>query len=149
MNESMTFIPTFISSEAQPYRNFSRAELMCRCGCQRMEMDHEFMLKIQRMRAVSEKPFTVTSAFRCPEHNNNVSSTGYDGPHTTGHAIDLQFFGNDAFALLELVFTDSDEWIREFTGIGVSQKGSHGARFIHLDDLPNAPGQPRPWIWSY
>jgi zinc D-Ala-D-Ala carboxypeptidase len=34
-----------------------------------------------------------------------------------------------------------------FTGIGVSQKGA--IRFIHVDDLPDAPGQPRPTIWSY
>jgi hypothetical protein len=34
-----------------------------------------------------------------------------------------------------------------FTGIGVQQKG--GGRFIHLDNLPNGPGQPRPTVWSY
>jgi len=31
----------------------------------------------------------------------------------------------------------------------VNQKGPHAARFIHLDDLPDAEGQPRPTIWSY
>jgi hypothetical protein len=34
-----------------------------------------------------------------------------------------------------------------FTGIGVAQKGS--GRFMHLDDLLNDEGQPRPTIWSY
>jgi zinc D-Ala-D-Ala carboxypeptidase len=34
-----------------------------------------------------------------------------------------------------------------FTGIGVKQHGA--GRFIHLDDLPNAEGQPRPHLWSY
>lgn len=35
----------------------------------------------------------------------------------------------------------------KFTGIGIQQKG--GDRYIHLDNLPNAPGQPRPTVWSY
>ena len=33
------------------------------------------------------------------------------------------------------------------SGIGVNQKGS--SRFIHLDDLENSKGRPRPHIWSY
>jgi RimJ/RimL family protein N-acetyltransferase len=34
-----------------------------------------------------------------------------------------------------------------FTGMGFQQKGN--SRFLHLDDLPDAPGQPRPTVWSY
>ena len=34
-----------------------------------------------------------------------------------------------------------------FKGIGIAQKGE--GRFIHIDDIPNSPDRPRPWIWSY
>ncbi len=34
-------------------------------------------------------------------------------------------------------------------GIGIKQKGDYASRFVHLDDLPNGSGQPRPWCWSY
>jgi hypothetical protein len=51
--------------------------------------------------------------------------------------------GADALELVALALAYG------FTGIGVNQKGAHDGRFIHLDDLDNAPGQPRPCIWSY
>jgi hypothetical protein len=45
--------------------------------------------------------------------------------------------------LIELAIKES------ITGIGVHQKGPREHRYIHLDDLPNSPDSPRPWIWSY
>jgi hypothetical protein len=78
---------------------------------------------------------------RCPEHNAKVSSTGYAGPHTTGRAIDIGVSHGRALELVRMALTSG------FTGIGINQKGN--ARFIHLDDIPDGEGQPRPTIWSY
>jgi uncharacterized protein YcbK (DUF882 family) len=86
-------------------------------------------------------PLFITSGYRCPEHNQRVSSTGPNGPHTSGKAVDIGIRGGDARLLLGLAIKAG------FTGIGVQQKGS--GRFIHLDMLDDAPGQPRPWLWSY
>ena len=36
-------------------------------------------------------PLQITSAYRCPSHNDSVSSTGMAGPHTTGLAVDIRF----------------------------------------------------------
>ncbi len=36
-----------------------------------------------------------------------------------------------------------------FSGIGLRQHGDYKGRFVHLDDLSNATGRPRPWIWTY
>ncbi len=104
----------------------------------------DFMEKVETLRAVYGKPMRVTSAARCPAHNDLVSSTGRTGPHTTGRAIDIGVSGADAHQLLRVAMRFGN-----FTGIGVSQKGAHEKRFLHLDDLPNAPGQPRPTLWSY
>lgn len=82
----------------------------------------------------------VNSGARCPAYNNKVSGTGLTGPHTKG-AIDVGVRGDQALTVVRIALEEG------FTGIGVSQKGDK--RFIHLDDLPNAPGQPRPTIWSY
>lgn len=82
----------------------------------------------------------ITSGGRCPKQNIAVSTTGPNGPHTKG-AFDVAARGADA---LELVRIGREEG---FTGIGINQKGDK--RFVHFDDLPNEPGQPRPWIWSY
>jgi len=98
------------------------------------------MDRVERMHEKFGKPMTVTSGARCPTHNAKVSSTGLTGPHTKG-AIDFGLRGGDALTVIGIALREG------FTGIGVNQKGDK--RFVHLDDLPNEPNQPRPWIWSY
>lgn len=121
--------------------HFSDAELACRCGCG-MLPDPGFMAKVERLREAWGRPMRVTSAARCPAHNAKVSGTGLTGPHTTGRAIDFDVARRDALMLLVLALR-----LGLFTGVGVQQKGA--GRFLHFDDLPDAPGQPRPTIWSY
>lgn len=99
------------------------------------------MDKIELLRIEYNKPLTITSAARCPEHNAKVSGTGKTGPHVTGRAIDIAVDRGNAYKLLTLALKAG------FTGIGLRQKGE--GRFVHLDDLPNAQGQPRPTLWTY
>ena len=106
-------------------------------------MDPEFMAIVLNIREEYNKPMIVTSGYRSPEHNASVSSTGRTGPHTTGRAIDVLVCGADALDLIDHAMLNG------ITGIGIKQHGPHKDRFIHLDDLPDAPRQPRPWIWSY
>lgn len=119
--------------------NFSVDEMKCKCGCGKADMDREFMMDLQALRE-AVGPLKVSSAYRCPEHNQRVSSTGPDGPHTTGKAADILCSGKHAHeVLMSACFFD-------FTGIGVSQKGAHGSRFIHLDTITAGP---RPNVWTY
>ncbi len=108
-----------------------------------MEMDEEFLERLEQLRVVFGRSMPVTSAFRCPNHNAQVSKTGFTGPHTTGKSIDIAVSGQDAFDLLALAF------LHNFTGLGISQRGPHSKRFIHLDNIGDGPGRPRPTIWSY
>lgn len=123
---------------------FTLEELQCRCGCGRADMDTDFMAKIVNIRRLLGFPFIVTSAFRCPEHNQRVSTTGPNGPHTTGHAIDLHVSHERAVDLLQMVYVHGG-----FTGVGVKQHGPIKGRFIHLDDLLPPKHAPRPHVWSY
>lgn len=129
-----------MSETVSELRYFSVGEFKCKhCGVQ--HMDDQFLLKLDELRHRYGKPLSVTSGYRCPQYNAKVSSTGLTGPHTTGHAADLLVDRGNAYHLLQLALELG------FTGIGVQQKGA--ARFIHVDDLPNASGQPRPTVWSY
>jgi uncharacterized protein YcbK (DUF882 family) len=119
------------------WQYFTMEELTCKCGCERMGMKNDFMSTLVYMRRILGFPFHVTSAYRCPEHNAKVSSTGLTGPHTTGKAIDIAISHQNAYRLVSMAL---DQGI---TGVGVSQKGTN--RFIHLDWLD----EPRPRIWSY
>lgn len=119
---------------------FTDDEMRCRCGCGRVAMNEEFMRRLIALREEMVFPFVVTSGYRCPEHNDRVSTTGPTGPHTTGRAVDIAVYGGRAYRILAAAPRHG------FTGIGVSQKGD--SRFLHLDDLI-FPAYPRPTVWSY
>ena len=122
-------------------KNFSESELACSC-CGKNEMTQETGDALQALRESIGKPLRLSSAYRCPEHNSKVSSTGNSGPHTTGMAIDIACSGKDAWELLSFAMIRSKIW----KGIGISQKGNHESRFIHLDTIE---ADNRPWVWSY
>ena|SRR5688572_33105266 len=122
------------------WTNFDLDEFKCK-HCGENKINPRFIDKLQALRDRVGFPLTVTSGYRCPEHNKAVSSTGTTGPHTTGRAVDLGVSRYQAYRVLEEAFKLG------FTGIGVNQKG--GSRFIHLDDLKEPDHAPRPTVWSY
>lgn len=125
------------------YQYFSAEELACKCSypiCPRHGMDDDFMEKIVDLRRELNFPFVISSAYRCPNHNVDVSTTGANGPHTQGKALDIRIDGSAARILL-------DAAIRyQFEGVGIQQQGPRGRRFIHLDMMERPSG---PVVWSY
>lgn len=117
----------------EQFENFSEEEFECQCGCGRADMDEGVLARLQQIRTKLGFPFPINSGFRCPSHNESVSSTGRDGPHTTGKAIDVGLSRVNARLFLE-------EAVLVFSGVGVQQKGE--GRFIHVDTLGYR-------IWSY
>ncbi len=124
----------------QRWPNFSRNEMACQCDCGAVP-DPVFMDMLQNLRQDCGFGLKITSGARCPDHNDRVSGTGRDGPHTTGLAVDIGISGHRSHRLIAAAVE------RGFTGICVKQKGDHAGRFVHLDTLPES--QKRPWIWSY
>jgi peptidase M15-like protein len=119
--------------------HFTVAEMACRCGCGRLP-SLPFVQRLEELRVAFNRPMPVTSGARCPAYNATVSLTGEDGPHTKD-AVDVAVSRRDAYDLMVLAPQFG------FTGIGFKQHG--GKRYVHLDALPSAPGQPRPTLWSY
>jgi uncharacterized protein YcbK (DUF882 family) len=118
-------------------------KLMACPHCQRLELDGDFMDRLSVLREEIGRPLVETSGYRCPEHNAVVSSSGRDGPHTTGRAVDINIWGGDVIELTARAHRLG------FTGIGWRQVGSFGKRIVHLDDLERTEGRPRPWAWTY
>lgn len=52
--------------------NFNREELQCKCGCKQLNIDTEFLIKLQAFRYLLKKPLNVTCASRCKKHNKEV-----------------------------------------------------------------------------
>ena len=97
--------------------NFSVYEIACKCGCGAHEMDKEFMRMLQSLREDMQGPLRVSSGFRCEDHNQSVSTTGRNGPHTLAKATDILISGERAMVLFEKARHIG------FSGIGLSQKG--------------------------
>jgi len=121
------------------YKYFTEEELKCKCGCEEEAMDSSFMILLEDLRAEVGTPFIVTSAYRCPEYNLHVSSTGENGPHTTGKAIDIRANSRLKFEIIEALFANN---------INVGRIGV-GKDFIHLDSLSSEEGFPHNVIWTY
>ena len=118
------------------YPNFRESEFVCR-HCGQVEMDPDFMHRLQGLRNRFNKPMTITSGYRCPEHPIEAAKAS-PGAHTTGKAADVAVQGAEAHRLLAISLE------LNFTGIGVQQKGEK--RFLHLDTLNEGA---RPTVWSY
>jgi len=124
-------------------KHFSMSEFACKCGecgSDGSEMNLNFVAKLDHLRKALSVPFRVTSGYRCPHYNDDVSSTGADGPHTTGQAADLNLFGGNVLRLMMHL----DGVL--ITGFGMNQKGPYEKRVVHLDDIYDGP---RPWVWTY
>ena len=127
-------------------KNFSSAEMMCSCGCGEDSMDPDFMSILQNIRDDMQRPLRISSGVRCAKRNMEVSSTGKNGPHvprTTGTmASDILIAGADALRLIDIARKHG------ISGVGISQRGAHAKRFIHIDTLSEET-HPRPTMWSY
>lgn len=102
------------------------------------KMDVAYLVHIDEWRHRCGFPITVNSGYRSPEYNNQVSSTGLNGPHTTGKAADYGMSGERLYIGVREAMA-----MKVFTGIGIAKN------FIHLDTLTEADGFPRPRIWVY
>jgi uncharacterized protein YcbK (DUF882 family) len=118
------------------YPNFKESEFACR-HCGKTAMDPDFMHRLQSLRNRYNKPMTITSGYRCPDHPIEKAKP-VPGAHSSGKAADVGVQGAEAHRLLALALELG------FTGIGVQQKGDK--RFLHLDTMT---GENRPTVWSY
>ncbi|MBA43607.1 MAG: peptidase M15 [Magnetococcales bacterium] len=99
-------------------------------------MSEEFMRRLQMLRNLYRKPMLITSGLRTPEYNKKIGGAPAS-MHVQGKAADILVSGADAYELLGLALTVG------FKGVGISQKGPHNSRFIHLDL------RDQPTVWSY
>lgn len=124
------------------YPNFPKWETDCK-HTGKNSMRASTMDRLQRLRWLYGKPLVVSSGHRDPSHPDEARKTGGPGVHTKGCAVDVRVYGGDVLTVMRLAIEVG------FTGVGVSQKGPHGQRFIHLDDYEGDAETPRPWCWSY
>lgn len=139
-------------STPSPWPYFSLEELICPCGCRQMKMNADFMAKAVKLRQFYGAPWTITSGYRCPEHDAKVgtSATPGAGPHTTGRALDINIFSEGLDRFMGIIYHELKGLV---TGKGLMQiPGTPPAyRLLHIDDWQPGefPCHPRPALWTY
>ena len=116
--------------------NFSLDEFKCQCGCGHASV-HSDLLDLLQTARDKLGPLTITSAYRCPDHNDKVSSTGLSGPHTTSKACDLHVSNSQHRKKL------IDYFANKVTGLGIAKT------FIHIDIIDPEDLTHRPNAWIY
>jgi uncharacterized protein YcbK (DUF882 family) len=113
-------------------RNFSNAEISCRCGCGAFPK-REAQLKLQAMRTLFGGPITVTSGARCLRHNTRIGSTPTSShvvnaaTKQEGLAFDISIANRSESEILYLVLCAGRAG---FERIAINRS----ANFIHVDD---------------
>jgi len=116
--------------------NFKPEEFEC-SHCNILKISSDLMDFIQTARD-DLGPLSITSGYRCSEHNAAVSKTGANGPHTTGKAIDISVRDSQHRKQLITYFAPI------VTGLGIAKS------FIHIDLLNADDGfEMRPNSWVY
>ena len=117
--------------------NFKPEEFQC-SHCQELKIFSGTMDLLQSARSLLG-PLSITSGYRCPEHNQAVSKkTGLNGPHTTGKAVDISV--RDSQHRKQLI----SYFAQIVTGLGIAKS------FIHIDLLDEEDGftmRPNSWVY--
>lgn len=120
---------------------FTKEEMDCK-HTGNNEMELSFMLMLDAIRRVLNRPLIVTSGYRDPSHPVEASKSK-PGEHTLGLAADIGIYGADALRLIEVATR------RGVPRIGIKQNGPVSGRFIHLGMATQQQGFNSPWLWSY
>lgn len=113
---------------------FKPEEFKCKCGCGRSEMMPSTLDKLDKARELAGIPFKITSGYRCPSHNAQVSKVE-ESAHTNGYAVDIESsLSVNRFHIVKALLDVG------FNRIGIAKS------FIHADDDPS---KPKNVMWEY
>lgn len=103
-----------------PY--FRRAEFECKCGCGGNTVDFRLLEVLTMLRAAYSSPITITSGYRCAEHNKAVGGSP-KSQHLVGKAADIVVTAVAPKEVYDLL----DEVMQGWGGVGLYDG------FVHLD----------------
>tara|TARA_R100000734_G_scaffold11026_1_gene8278 strand:- start:3970 stop:4329 length:360 start_codon:yes stop_codon:yes gene_type:complete len=99
-----------------------------------VNMDRDFIAKLEIAREYAGTPFRITSGYRTAERNKQVGGVP-DSAHTKGHAADIACSSGKDRCIIIKALLDAG-----FNRIGVANS------FIHVD---NDPSKVSDVIWTY
>jgi hypothetical protein len=123
--------------EEWPWTRFSPREMACK-GTALLMIDRDAMDRLQALRDTLGKPLIITSAYRSPEHNEDLRRRGIgaakNSPHMRGIAFDVRMDNHDPHEF------EAAARAAGFTGFGYYPRSG----FMHID-TGNARSWGTPW----
>lgn len=111
--------------------------LACPC-CGKQGMDGQFMREVaDPLRNALGFGLSVNSGYRCPDYNEQLSSTGRTGPHTTGRALDIRCTSSHKRHMIVKI------------ALAMGLRVTPAKTFIHIDNLGEADGFTPDVMWWY
>ena len=98
--------------------NFFESEFKCRC-CGKLKLDLQLVYTLEVLRRVLNSPISITSSYRCKDHNKAVGGVT-NSQHRLGVAADIQVSGKSPLEVYEAA-------IKLFHGVGLYDT------FVHVD----------------
>lgn len=106
-------------------------------GSGKINMNREFMIRLNLARKIAGIPFVITSGYRTKAYNNSLKGSAINSSHLKGRAADI-------------MATNSKERFKIVNALqeaGFNRMGINFDRgFIHVDDDPS---KPKDVIWGY
>ena len=102
--------------------------------CGMVQMNEDFLQKLDNARAIAGVPFRITSGYRCPAHNAAVGGKPTSS-HMSGYAVDIACDDSDSrWHIIGSLYEAG------LTRVGIAKT------FIHVDA---DPGKPSELVWLY
>lgn len=119
-------------------RYFKPHEFACaHCGKGFDKMNVDLLQRLDEARHIAGIPFSINSAYRCPEYNRSPEVGGVEGSaHTKGLAVDIAASGSrERFIIAQALMEQG------FVRIGVASS------FVHVD-VDTAKDQRVLWLYD-
>ena len=117
--------------------NFFLDEFECKCGCGKKDINQDFVNKLQLVRTVVDRGFTIKSGCRCETHNKKEGGKP-NSSHVRGLGADIACY--DSVMRFKIIKAAIE---LGFTRIGIART------FIHLDIDSQVNGLPTEVCWLY
>lgn len=121
-------------------KNFTVAELQCKCGCKQVKFAPGFLEALQALRDAFNGPMPINSACRCKAHNTRVG-----GNPRSLHVCDFPARNTGGTCAVDIGFPEGHPHRNRLIAIAESQGWSVGfnPRFVHLDRRTANAGLPQ------